>query len=196
MQQYSPRGEVTVRWRPYLLWPDLPPGEPGLNKRERFIGMFGERRFEEMQVRMRATFASVGLDYSVGGNVGNTMDAHRLIAWAEDAGGLEAQGKLVEELMLDHFTREKLVSARSTLVGAAARVDGLDERAAGDVIDDHRAYKDAVLEQMSLARNVRGVPHYTVEGQGAAHGRMVFSGAQEAELILQAFDEVAGTAGR
>ena len=50
-------------------------------------------------------YADLGLAYSTGGLTGNTLDSHRLIAWAEDKYGAQLQNKLVEEFFLDYFTR-------------------------------------------------------------------------------------------
>ncbi len=47
---------------------------------------FGAARVQQMVPHMMGVFAELGLAYSMGGNVGNTMDSHRVIALAAEVG--------------------------------------------------------------------------------------------------------------
>ena len=53
---------------------------------------------------MQETFAKEGLNYSMEGKTGNTLNSHRLIALAGQQ-GLDKQDKLVELLFRAYFTQ-------------------------------------------------------------------------------------------
>ena len=55
---------------------------------------------------MTAKFKSIGIDYSMGGMTGSTMDSHRLIQYSEKF-GVDKQNELVEELFNNYFCQEK-----------------------------------------------------------------------------------------
>ena len=54
----------------------------GENKLEMYKSKFGEARVQQMLPQMTKTFAELGIQYSIGGLTGNTLDSHRLIHWA------------------------------------------------------------------------------------------------------------------
>lgn len=51
------------------------------------------------------TFASEGLQYSMGGLTGNTRNSHRLLAWAAAEHGLDKQNQLAELLFNGYFCK-------------------------------------------------------------------------------------------
>lgn len=61
---------------------------------------------------LQKTFAEEGLQYSMGGDTGNTRNSHRLLAWAADAHGLDKQNQLAEALFNGYFC--KVCSAQPT----------------------------------------------------------------------------------
>ena len=50
-------------------------------------------------------FSDLGIKYSIGGLTGSTLDSHRLIHWAGEVGGAEAQNAVVEELFNNYFAQ-------------------------------------------------------------------------------------------
>ena len=42
---------------------------------------FGEARVKQMMPRMKQVFADVGLEYSLEGLTGNTLNSHRLVSY-------------------------------------------------------------------------------------------------------------------
>ncbi|KAL1309317.1 hypothetical protein AAHE18_17G169600 [Arachis hypogaea] len=76
-----------------------------------------------MATRMSEVFRNVGLEYSMSGLAGNTMDSHRLIYFVGQQ-GLDKQHALVEELCLGYFTQGKYIGdqCRNFLLECAAKV--------------------------------------------------------------------------
>jgi hypothetical protein len=54
---------------------------------------------------LQKTFAEEGLQYSMGGDTGNTRNSHRLLAWAADEHGLDKQNQLAEALFNGYFCK-------------------------------------------------------------------------------------------
>jgi predicted DsbA family dithiol-disulfide isomerase len=93
-----------LRFLPFQLDPTLP-FSPGENKFERYERRFGGKdkvaaMVEGMKERGRQLEPPV--EFSYGGNVSNTIDAHRLIEKAYEVGGEETQLKLVERCVFSH----------------------------------------------------------------------------------------------
>jgi len=62
---------------------------------------------------LQETFKNEGLDYSMDGLTGNTLNSHRLIAYAGQQ-GLDVQDRLVEELFKAYFTQVRLLQLHLT----------------------------------------------------------------------------------
>eukprot|EP00475_Leptophrys_vorax_P003992 TRINITY_DN12336_c0_g1_i1.p2 TRINITY_DN12336_c0_g1~~TRINITY_DN12336_c0_g1_i1.p2 ORF type:complete len:159 (-),score=14.22 TRINITY_DN12336_c0_g1_i1:339-761(-) len=137
-----------------------------------------------MTARMTQVFADLGLSYSLGGLTGNTLDSHRLLAYARSKGAA-VQNAVVEELFLDYFTREKYIGDREVLVAAAERV-GLT--GAREFLEDPKAGLSEVESDLKRFRGrVNGVPHFMI-------GDQQFSGAQPPEVLAAALKAAAATA--
>eukprot|EP00619_Florenciella_sp_RCC1007_P001528 CAMPEP_0205908314 /NCGR_PEP_ID=MMETSP1325-20131115/3131_1 /ASSEMBLY_ACC=CAM_ASM_000708 /TAXON_ID=236786 /ORGANISM="Florenciella sp., Strain RCC1007" /LENGTH=183 /DNA_ID=CAMNT_0053274499 /DNA_START=117 /DNA_END=668 /DNA_ORIENTATION=- len=172
--------DFEVRWRPFLLNPAA--STKGVNKLQMYKEKFGEDRVEKMVPMMKAKFAAVGIDYSMGGKTGSTFDSHRLATYAYQQGGAQMQNQLMEELFMNYFSEEKFLGDPSVLKAAAAKV-GLD--GADAVVDDKNALKEEVeTELQTHARGIHGVPHFFVN-------EYQISGAQPTEVFQQLFEQIA-----
>ncbi|GIL73974.1 hypothetical protein Vretifemale_3965, partial [Volvox reticuliferus] len=180
MARFADRAHFTVRWLPYQLNPDA--SKEGVVKMDYYNQKFGAARVAQMIPHMTRTFADEGLQYSVGGLTGNTLDSHRLIAWAEKFGA-EKQNALVEELFQNYFCQEKHISDRGVLLAAAVKV-GLPVDEAAAVLDDPRAHLQEVQQQLDRARGIGGVPFFIINNS------YKLSGAQPPELFEEAFEEI------
>ncbi|CAI7774008.1 unnamed protein product [Closterium sp. NIES-53] len=188
--------DVEVRWHAFQLNPKA--SKEGVSKLDLYRSLFGDR-MPAISARMTSVFEELGLKYSLGGLTGNTLDSHRLIALAgmrdrEKGGelaGSSLQHRVVEELFLDYFTREKFIGDRQVLVAAAKRAglqgaaewldspqSGLQE-VRGDLKD---AWVEAELQR--YRPRVSGVPHFIIGGQE-------FSGAQPPAVLLEALKSAA-----
>lgn len=171
------RPDVEVRWRPFQLRPEMPAG--GLPWREEFTQekFGGEESARAAFKQVAAAGAPDGIRFDFGrvANAPNTVDAHRLILFAEKRGVVE---QATEELFRAYFTEVKNLNDPDKLIGAISSIR-LD---AGEV----RAY----LESEANLQEVRA-------SQEAAHGlgisgvfdsRYAVSGAQPVEVFKRALD--------
>jgi len=174
--------DFSITWKPFFLDPRLPGGE-GKDKLAHYKSKFGAERVAAMMPRMVQTFKEEGIDgYSISGNVGNTMDSHRLLEHALAVGGPAKQDALVEHLFDRYFLKGRALSSREVLLdaAAAAELDGAERLLDGD------AYHEQVFEEVEKAygAGVSGVPYFRIDGGG--HGKEL-SGGQPPEAFLQIF---------
>ena len=112
----------------------------------------------------------------------NTLDAHRLIRWAE---GIGKAAEMKQKLMDLYFTDGADLSNRAVLVQAAADV-GLD---AGEISDALASDQDAeeVAREATAAKEagIEGVPCFIFGGKFAV------SGAQAPEHLAEAIERTA-----
>lgn len=84
--------DVVVRWRPFFLDPTLP---PRVDKMTHYKQKFGAARTARMIPHMQEVGRAEGITFSYGGDMGNTLDSHRLIELAAEQG---KQDQMVEAL--------------------------------------------------------------------------------------------------
>jgi predicted DsbA family dithiol-disulfide isomerase len=178
--------EATVRWRPYLLQRNLPPGGIPWNELvERKFGGWDRAR------PMFATVADAGrtddlrFDFEAIQRAPNTLDAHRVVLLAQDEGRL---WEVADALYSAYFAEGRDVGDPAVLadVATAAGVDGDRVRQ----VLESRAYAaevDAALEVADSA-GIGGVPLAVFDG------RFAVSGAQPLEVFLAAVDRAGGGA--
>ena len=145
---------------------------------------------EAMMANVTAVAAEVGLHYRLGDTTsGNTVDAHRLVLWAQDQGQDVGQA-LLEALYDAYFVRGRPVFTVDDLIPIVEGA-GLDAAAARAVLQSD-AYREQVAADQRLAQDfgANGVPFF---GFDRAFG---ISGAQPAEVfaatIAKAREEVDG----
>jgi predicted DsbA family dithiol-disulfide isomerase len=175
--------EVEVRWRAFLLDPAATT-EPG-DLRATLERKYGPGAFDSMTSRLAALGADVGIDYrfDLAKRVG-TVDAHRLLAWAWDAGGAASQDALQERLFRAYFTEGANVAEHDTLVRLAGDA-GLDHSTATEFLRSgaHAAEVAADLRE-AADRQLTGVPAFLVGG------RALVPGAQDAETFRLVLEQV------
>ncbi|AXS80481.1 DsbA family oxidoreductase [Dechloromonas sp. HYN0024] len=166
------------RWRPFFLNPDTPPeGEPYRPFLERKFG--GPALVEALFERVRAAGRSWGIDYAFEkiGIRANTLQAHRLIHWAQQRGDA---APLVERLFVGQFQRGEHVGDVALLVRVAVEC-GYPERevenylASGQDTDLVRA-----MERQFRAMGISMVPTFIVDG------RHVIVGAEDPSVLAAA----------
>jgi len=177
---------VSVEWRPFQLHPHMP--KEGADRGEFTAAKFGSAEAAAATYeRVRGVGAEEGLDlrFDLIKRSPNTVDAHRLLCYAGREG---KQDDVVEGLFADFFFNGNDVSDHDVLV-ATAEAAGLD----GDAV---RAYlatdedRDLIEASDEKARQmgVQGVPFFVIDEKYA------LSGAQPAELFIQAFEQIEGEA--
>jgi len=178
MREFEGKADFDVHWLPFQLAPQAEGGQ-GINKLEMYRAKFGAARVEHMLPMMLATGRKEGIEFSYGGNTGNTFDSHRLISLAAKQG---KQDEIVEELFRNYFEEEKCISDQAVLVAAADKVGvvGVPEMMSGkgeveEVNADLRKYQGGM--------RINGVPHFII------NDKYHESGALEASSLVQIFDD-------
>lgn len=85
--------DVRVHWKAFQLNPAAP--APGVNKIEMYKKKFGPEMVQRMLPQMVANGKRDGINFSFGGNSGNTLNSHRLVAFADKFGKQDAMNEAV-----------------------------------------------------------------------------------------------------
>lgn len=169
-------GETLIRWRPFQLDATIPP--EGLDRKAYMRAKFGDGpRLAEAHARLKmlGAEAGIGFDFEAIQRSPNTLDAHRLIRFATQAGAADA---VVERLFADYFERGRDIGDRAVLE-EAARDCGLGDVSAR--LDGEEGAQEVRQEIEAAQRmGVEGVPFFIFAEKYA------LSGAQSVEVFEQA----------
>ncbi|KAL7417058.1 thioredoxin-like protein [Mrakia frigida] len=182
----DPSLNFSLEFHPYLLDPTL--STTPTNKRGRYIEKFGgAERVESMEKMMIARGKEVGINFSYGGNLSQTHNAHRLLTLAYQKGGEKMQLDLVELLFKGYFEDEKDVGDFEFLSESAVGAGVFDS---AEEVKSFLATKLLIPEigkayARAQALGIQGVPFTVVDGK---YG---ISGAQESETFAEIFDKIA-----
>lgn len=179
--------DFTLRWQPFQLNPDMP--REGRNRQEYYREKFGAERAEMMLTGLRDTGADEGIAFGSdpAAMAPNTLSAHVLTYWAAADPAVDAS-VLAEKLFNAHHVACEDIGDQGVLARIAGEV-GMDSEdiaarlAAGDDEDAVRAQIAGAVEL-----GVSGVPFYVV------NRKYGISGAQPADILVSAFDQIAAEA--
>lgn len=167
-----------TRWLPFFLNPDTPPmGEPYRPFLEKKFG--GATAVDALFERVRAAGRPYGIDYAFEKIRvrANTLNAHRLIHWAQQRGEAAA---LVERLFVAQFQRGENVGDPSVLI-AAAEAAGFPGGEVGAYLasdDDVALVREQEGQLRALGVNM--VPTFIVDAQ------QVIVGAEDPSVLARA----------
>lgn len=176
-----PQVVVETRWRPFFLNPDTPPeGEPYLPFLEQ---KFGSREaVEALFERVRSGGRPYGVDFAFEKIVlrANTLQAHRLVNWAQQRGPADA---LVERLFIAQFQQGEAIGDPVVLSHIAGEcgypvAEWLDWRAAGNDLENLLADANGLRHL-----GIRQVPTFIVDGQH------IVVGAEDPVVLVAAMRE-------
>ncbi|BAT60639.1 DSBA-like thioredoxin domain protein [Variibacter gotjawalensis] len=175
--------KTQLRWNPYFLNDWIP--RDGISREEYLTKKFGSvERYKEIATRISAAATEEGLDYQLEkiSRQPNTIDCHRLILWAENAGGA---GKMKQRLMELYFSEGADLTDREVLVQAAVDC-GMDGDLTRRLLDSN-ADVDRVTAAAEQAKEagIQGVPFFVFGGI------MAVSGAQSPEYLADAIGKAA-----
>jgi len=173
-----------VVWRSFELDPGASraPEEGLAEELARKYGMSVEEA-RGMMEQMTRTAAAEGLTLDFArARRGNTLDAHRLIHMAAEAG---LQGEMKERLLRAYFTEGRAIAEPGELAALGTEV-GLDPEEVEKMLAGD-AYTQAVRadQERAFSLGIRGVPFFVIEG------RIGVSGAQQPALIRKALEQAA-----
>ncbi|WP_237151674.1 DsbA family oxidoreductase [Oryzibacter oryziterrae] len=175
--------DFSIAYRPYQLDPNLP--KAGAERQAYMRGKFPDRNaLDEAHARLTDMGRDVGIAYAFDAipTVPNTLDAHRLIRWAQEA---QLGDEMVEHLFKLYFEDAADLTQQDVLIAAAETV-GLDEDEVTMKLDDGA---DVEIVKADIAHasalGISGVPCIIVDRKFA------ISGAQSSDILVQAFGKIA-----
>jgi len=179
-----PELDITVRWHPFQLNPDMP--REGRNRQEYYREKFGEERAKMMLSGLQETGADEGISFGQDPEAvsPNTLSAHVLMHWANLDENVDANA-LAEKIFRAHHEACENIGDHQVLTRIAGEV-GMNEEL---VATQLAAGADEVAVQESIAHSVQlgvsGVPFFVV------NGKYGISGAQPPESLVSAFGQIA-----
>ena len=174
---------VELRWHPFQLNPDIP--AEGISRKQYLEDKFGgPQRAAEIYERVRAAGRGAGLELQLDRITlqPNTLAAHALIAFAQQAGSVVASD-VKERLLKAYFVDNRFIGSADVLA-EIAREAGLDAQAAHAFVTDPLALQ-AVAQADAQARGigVNGVPFFIF------NQKLSISGAQDPATLLAAMQQ-------
>ena len=178
LARVEPTVDVSVRWHPFQLNPDLPvEGVPRSTYVAQKFG--GLARASEVYGRVARAGEAVGIPFAFDriDVQPNTFDAHRLVAWAQQQGDA---GPVVERLFSAFFLEGRPLGEREELVRVATAC-GLPEEAVRTMLASD-ALRDVVTSESreAIDAGIQGVPCFIF------NGTIAVSGAQDPQTLLRA----------
>lgn len=179
-----PEVKAEVRWRPFQLDPSIP--KQGVDRAAYMARKFSPERLAAAHDRLRESGQETGIAFAFDAiKVSpNTLDAHRLIRWATDAGpGM--QDRVARALFKAFFEDGADVGDAETLARVAGET-GMDEAIIAALLPTD-ADRDAVEAEIRTAQSmgITGVPCFLLDGKYAVMG------AQPVETLVDAIRQVA-----
>jgi predicted DsbA family dithiol-disulfide isomerase len=181
-----PNVATEVHFQPYFLNDWIP--REGISREEYLTKKFGSvERYADMAKRVAAAAAEEGLTYAIDkiARQPNTLDAHRLIRWADEIG----QAACMKQRLMDlYFTEGADLTDREVLAHAAGDC-GLEGKQVRAWLASDKDVAE-VEQQANAAKTagIDGVPTFIFDGKFAV------SGAQAPEYLAQAIEQAAAEA--
>ena len=181
LAQWNGTDEVQIVYRPFQLDPRArAEPTPVADAYARKFG--GPERAAAIMEHLTEAAAEVGLEFHLDRALrANTLDAHRLLAWAEPLG---LQGELKEGLMHAYFSEGANVADHATLARLAGEV-GLDRDAAAEALASGACAAE-VTAGLAQAEElgITAVPTYVF------NGAVGVPGAQDPDVFVRVLDRV------
>jgi len=172
-----PEIAVSVHWRPYLLDGTIP--ADGMDRQTYLQRKFGAQGAADVYSRIRAAGEEEGIHFAFEKILRspNTVNSHRLLHWAEEAG---VQDAVAERLFQLYFIEGGDIGS-SEILATAAEDSGMDRNAVYNRLqtDDDRS---SILRQIAEANDIGidGVPCFIF------NGGTYLPGAQPAPILALA----------
>jgi predicted DsbA family dithiol-disulfide isomerase len=173
---------IAVRFRPYSLDPTVPP--EGEDREAYIVRKFGSvKALDAAHERLELFGSEAGIAYHFDRitRAPNTLDAHRVVRWATEAG---KGAEMVDRLFAAYFSEGRDVGDHGVLGELAGEVglDGAAITARLATEDDKDSVKAEIDEAYQIG--VTGVPTYILGG------RFGVVGAQSVEALTDAIRQV------
>ena len=178
-----PQIAFDVRWRPFQLDPTTPP--EGVDRKAYMERKFGSSdKIKPIHNALLKAGEDEGLLFAFEKitRTPNTINSHRLIRWSHSIG---VQDAVVELLFRRYFMDGADIGQISTLIEIGTEA-GMDPELVEELLNSD-ADLEKVVHEDTMARKIgiQGVPTFLIGG------KMLVSGAQDAEVLARAIDRVA-----
>lgn len=177
---------TTVRWRPFLLNPEL--GAGAGHRHEQAARRFGsEERLRRLHATMTELGRPEGIDFHFERirRVPSSVDAHRLVRLAGQHGIADA---LVDGLFTAHFSEGADIGDHEVLARLGERY-GLDQRTVLRFLATGLEVEAVHAENLRAHRlGINGVPCFVISGGGGIGSSHAIAGAQEPEVLGRLLD--------
>jgi predicted DsbA family dithiol-disulfide isomerase len=174
--------DFEVEYHPFELNPDTP--KEGVNHKEYLIKKFGgEARYQQLTNHVVDVAKQEGLNFNFSDatKTPNTLDAHRLIAFARKQG---KQLEMKEALMSAYFEKRTDLTEPKNLIALATQL-GMNAEDVKTFLESNELEAEVKMEeQLNQKRGISGVPFYIINNKYGV------SGAQPTEDFMQVFTEV------
>ncbi len=168
LADFEHREGIEVVHHAFELDPSFPPG-PGTPVLELLAAKYGmtEGEAQDAERRVAARAQAVGLSMNPGRVMGNTFDAHRLVALGRDQGH---QPEVLQRLYEAYFGQGRGISDPAVLAGAGVAA-GLDPAEVERVLGGD-GYAGAVRadERQAQAYGISGVPFFVLDERYGVSG--------------------------
>lgn len=174
------RRPLTIRWRPFLLNPGMSAG--GMDRKAYLAWKFGGAgRAEFIADRVAQEGRDDGIRFAFEriARSPNTVDSHRLIAFAQKAGDATP---VVEALFAAYFGEGRDIGDRDELTAIGGQC-GLDEGVLGRYLASEAGIAEVIAaNDRARALGINAVPCFVFDEREA------LAGAQPPEVFLRLFD--------
>jgi predicted DsbA family dithiol-disulfide isomerase len=180
--QQQPQVKVSVRWLPFFLDPDTPQeGEPYRSYLEKKFG--GKAQLEAIWESVTVAGQHAGINFAfdrIERRV-NTMNAHRLIHYAQQRGNAD---DLVERIFKAHFLHGRDIGNIEVMATISAEC-GDDPAAVLDYLNSTEEQDDVIAQvRQAQQSGISGVPFFIF------NRKLAVSGAQPPEEFLDTIKQV------
>jgi len=177
-----PELAIERRWQPFQLRPEMPKAGVAWPEfaRDKFGGWENAQAAFAMVTQTGAA-EGLSFDFERVASAPNTVDAHRLILWAEEQG---KQSQMANALFSAYFAQGRDLNNSADLVEVAVSV-GLEAGEVQAFLDSPAKTAEVATSQQTASRQrIQSVPTYIIEG------RYKLVGAAAVSDFLRAFDLV------
>lgn len=168
-----PDDTFALKYLPFYLSPppqlqsDTIPAFPVASRprQEVYAEKFGPERAAQITKNMAQVSANEGLSFKFGGRTGVSRNGHRLVRFAQNHGGEEAQNKTMLGLWRRYFEQEVDITELGVLVetGVEAGLGTNEEIKIFLESGDQGKEVDSLAEE-GRDKGISGVPHYEIQG--------------------------------
>jgi len=181
----DPSIKVEVDWKPFQLDATLPP--EGKDRQLYLSEKFGGKTSADAkyaQIRSAGADENIPFDFDAIKVSPNTLNAHRVIAWAGEAGH-HRQDRVVDRLFEAYFTEGKNIGDKAVLASLAGDA-GMDPSAVATRLETEEGLDEA-RQAVDHAHQigVTGVPCFIIEQKYGV------SGAQDPNTLANAIAQIA-----